>query len=171
MPRTRQQKIEILQNLLELLETHPHFGVFDFRGLEAGEMVELRKRAKAKKGLVKVVKKSILQRALKEKGIDMDVLGLEGQLSLILMGEDFISPLKEVYNFAKEIQKETPKLLAGFIEGRPLGKEEIEELATLPSVEELRAKLVGSLLSPVSSFLGVMTAPQKGLLVLLSSRK
>ena len=83
--------------------------------------------------------------------------------------EDPILPLKSLYNFAKE--HESLKFIAGIFDNALLDKEEVLALAQLPSKEELLAKLVGSLASPLSGLLNTFQGNIKGLITVLAKAK
>ncbi len=170
MARTRSQKKEILQQLRQDLEKAQNFCLFDFRYLTSEEMAELRFKIKEKGGRVKVVKKTILEIALRELGIEIPVRDLEGQLAVCLMGEDFISPVKTLHGFSENKEVQFPQLVAGYIEGQVMKKEDMLEIAKLPSLQELQAQVVYNLSYPLAGFLSALRSPQKGLLIVLSSK-
>ena len=84
-------------------------------------------------------------------------------------GEDPVSPAKVVSKYAKDLDNFSVK--AGSFEGELLGESAIEELASLPSKEELYAKLLGLLIAPATRLAQTMNAPATQLARLLDLRR
>ena len=76
---------------------------------------------------------------------------------------------KVLVDYAKE--HEVFKLRGGFMDGQPLATTEIATLATLPSLDELRAKLVGLIQAPATKVAGVLAAPAGQLARLTAARQ
>ncbi len=96
----------------------------------------------------KVIKNNIIKRALNvngENGLD-EVLS--GPTALIVAEEDYLTPLKAIYKFAKD--NEFYKIKGGIVEGKVLSVEELITLAKLPSRQELLGMLAGALLGNIS---------------------
>ena len=94
---------------------------------------------------------------------------IPGQLAVVFGVQDEISPSKISVRFSAK--SENVKVLGGIFENRFIGKAEIIELSKLPSKEELLAKLVGSIASPMSGFARVLSGNIRGLLQVLSAIK
>ena len=94
------------------------------------------------------MKNNITRRALEACGVE----GLEDQLlgtTAVIMGyEDYLEPLKAIYNYSKD--NEFYKIKGGIIEGKVVPVEELITLAKLPSRETLIAQLAGALLGNIS---------------------
>ena len=120
----------------------------DYRGTTVEDDTKLRKNLREAKGKSKVVKNNILKRALdlnKQNDFDDKIVG---PTAVILSEEDYLAPLKVIYKFSKEHENYTIK--GGYIDGKAMSKDEIIELAKLPSREELLSKLAGSLLQTIA---------------------
>lgn len=168
MPKSKQQKQTILQKIGENLKLSNSLLFVDYKGLKVKELLLLRKQLKELGAKLQVAKKTLLKKALQEKGIDMDLKGMEGQIAAIFAFEDAFSPAKSVAAFAKTA--EALKILGGYIENQVRGADTMKEIASLPSKEELLGKLVGSIASPMSGFLNVITGNIKGLVYILAQR-
>jgi large subunit ribosomal protein L10 len=92
---------------------------------------------------------------------------MTGEVVVLFGLEDPILPLKSLYNFSKD--HENLKLIAGIFDNVLLGKEEVLAIAQLPSREELLARLVSNMASPVSGFLNVLQRNIKGLIFALKA--
>jgi len=174
MPLTRVQKQEIITELEDLLLKQKEMVFVDFSGLKAKKILELRKRLKKQNCLLKVPKKTLLKVAFNNVKIPFtETIGeIPGQLAVVFGFEDEIIPAKITYEFSKE--SEDLKILTGIIKDknyRCLTKEEIIELAKLSSKEELLAKFIGSISSPVSNFVNILKGNIKGLLYVLTQIK
>jgi len=101
--------------------------------------------------------------------MENDISGLEGEIALVLGYGDEIIPAKLVYEFSKE--NPSLKILGGFFENQFKPAEDFIALAQLPSKQELLARLVGSISSPIASFARVLKANLKGLVYVLSAIK
>jgi large subunit ribosomal protein L10 len=115
---------------------------------------------------VKVAKKTLINLALKEKKLDLfDVKKMVGEIAIVFGFKDEILPAKTVYEFSKE--NKNLKILGGILEKNFILPEKIEELAKLPSREEILARLVGNISAPISNFVYVLKSiPQSLVLVL-----
>ena len=169
MPKTREQKKEIIENLKRDFENQKIAIFVDIKGISAKELFDLREKLKEKTSLLKVVKKTLLEIAAKEKKIDLDFDKLKGQLALVFGFDDPIFSSKTVNQFSSK--NENLKILGAFFENRFISKEEVIELAKLSSREEILAQLVGSISSPISRFVNALQSNIKGLIFILKQLK
>ncbi len=167
--KTKAQKATTLKGLGEHVEKQHSILFINYKGLKVKELLLLRKQLKDLGAKLQVAKKTLLKKALREKGIDMDLKGMEGQVAAIFAFQDPFSPIKSVAAFAKTA--ENVKILGGYIENQVRGAATMKEIASLPSKEELLGRLVGSIASPISGFLNVMQGNMKGLVRVLAQAK
>lgn len=155
MALSKEQKAELLKQLVDKFTKAKSVSFSDYRGLTVTEMQGLRTKLREKGIEYKVAKKTLMRLACKEAGIkEIPAEALEGPVGAAFGYEDEVAPFKVISTFSKEAKK--LQLLGGIMEGAPLSKAEAGELAQLPSKEELLAKLVGSLKAPISGFHGVL---------------
>src|SRR3990167_9809194 len=154
MPKTKAQKATTLKGLGEHVEKQHSILFINYKGIKVKELLVLRKQLKALGARLQVAKKTLLAKALQEKGIDMDLKGMDGQVAAIFSFQDAFSPIKSVAAFARTA--ENIKILGGYIESQVRDERAMKEIASLPSKEELLGRLVGSIASPMSGFLTVM---------------
>jgi len=155
MAITKEQKTEILQELVDKFGRSKSVVFSDYRGLDVASVSDLRTKLREKDAETKVAKKTLIKLAAKESNIGElgdDVLA--GPVSATFSYEDEMAGLKVLFNFSK--QNENLKLLGGVINGEVVSAEEIIQLAKLPGREELLAKLIGSMNAPVSGFVGIL---------------
>src|SRR3989338_9764121 len=146
--KTKAQKAETLKGLREHVEKQHSILFVDYKGLKVKELLLLRKQLKDLGAKLQVAKKTLLKKAMKEKGIDMDLKGMEGQVAIIFAFQDAFSPIKSVATFATTT--ENVKILGGYIESQVRNATTMKEIASLPSKEELLGRLVGSIASSMS---------------------
>src|SRR3972149_6740336 len=101
MPKTKQQKLEILKELQKNLQKQVSLVVINYKGLSAKDLVDFRRELREKEAQMMVVKKTLLQKALREKGIDIDVRRMEGQLGMVIAYGDPIAAIKNTHTFAR----------------------------------------------------------------------
>ena len=167
MPKTKAQKATTLKGLGEHVEKQHSILFINYKGIKVKELLVLRKQLKDLGAKLQVAKKTLLKKALQEKGIDMDLKGMDGQVAAIFSFQDAFLPIKSVAAFAKTA--ENIKILGGYIESQVRDERAMKEIASLPSKEELLGRLVGSIASPMSGFLTVMQGNIKGLVVALNA--
>jgi len=170
MPKTKEQKKQIVGDLADKLANFKSAVFTDYKGLTVAEAQELRKQCKEQNAEYLVAKKTLIQLALDKAGIkDVDVKNMEGNIALVLGFEDEVAPAKISANFAKD--HESLKLLGGIMENQYIDFAKVEALSKIPSKAELLAKLVGSLNSPISGFVNVLAGNLRGLVSVLNAIK
>jgi len=166
---TKEQKKELVKKLSKEITDSKSVIICDFKGLTVAEISELRKNLREHKATMQVMKKTLIQHALKDASIEMDIKNLEGQIAIIHGGEDEVSPSKVAYDFSKD--HESLKILKGVLEQKELAGEEMIMLAKLPSKEELLTKVVGSIKAPISGLVNVLSGTTRNLVYVLSAIK
>lgn len=139
----------------------------DYRGLNVAAMTELRRNLRNAGVELKVYKNTLTRIALHgqdQTGLDS---ALEGPTAIAFGYDDAIAPAKLLVEFAKE--HKDLELKAGLVDGKVVNVDEIKALASLPSREELLAKLVGSLVSPLRGLVNVLSGPQRNLVYVLEA--
>jgi len=172
MPKSKVQKQETIKELNDNLDKARSIVFVDIQGLKVNDLVVLRKKVKEARGVLKVAKKSLIDIVLKGKkeiGDNIRAKGMAGEIAMLFSLEDPLQPLKSLYSFSKE--HENLKFVAGVFDNLLLQKEEVLQLAQLPSKEELLEKLIGSIFNPVSGFVNVLQGNIKGLITVLAKAK
>lgn len=149
----KEQEITAFKERLGEIETAV---VVHNTGLDMPQMSALRSGARAEGVAVKVVKNTLARRALE--GTQFE--GLSDMFTgptMVASSEDAVAAAKVVYNFAKENEKLV--IVGGAMGATVLDKAGVEALAKMPSLDELRGKLVGLLQAPATKVAGVLQAP------------
>lgn len=135
-------------------------------GLTVDEVNQLRGKMRSAGGRYKVTKNRIARLALK--GTEYESLdALFTGPTAIATSEDPVAAAKVAVEFANTNEKLT--IVAGALGTKMLDVEQVKALAKLPSLDELRAKLLGLLSTPATRVAGVMKAPQGQLARVLSA--
>ncbi len=152
----RAEKKEAVAALNDLFSKTSVVVVAHYSGLTVAQMQRLRKQMKAAGANVQVAKNRLAQIALK--GTDVASIGplLKGP-TLIAHSVDPVAAAKAAVAFAKDHDKFV--VLGGAMGKTVLDVEGIKALATLPSLDELRAKLLGLITAPATKLAQLSTAP------------
>lgn len=141
-------KVKKVSEIKDLLKNVKALYLVDFSKLNVPEITELRRKVKSKKGILKVVNNRLAKIALREAGIQVTDDFFKGQNALLLAYDDPVEPLKETYEFIKEIKK--GEIKEGIIIGKGIYKrEEVINIAKLPPLKELRAKFIQTINMPI----------------------
>lgn len=129
------------------------------------EVSNLKKDLRAQDAIFLTAKKTLMRIAFKNVyGADLDLTTLPGQVAVIISKGDALSPLGVANKYATEWRKEEKlTFVGGYMDGRLMDAIETKKLATLPSREVLLAKLLGSMMSPLSGLARFFDAAKKDL--------
>ncbi len=130
--------------------------VAHYAGLSVAQMTALRASVRAAGGSVKVAKNRLVKLALQ--GTELEhITDLFSGPTLIAYSEDPVAAPKAVVDFAKTHDQFV--ILGGALGSTNLNPEGVKSLATMPSLDELRAKLVGMIQTPATRIAQVVNAP------------
>lgn len=141
--------------------------LIDYRGLSVKELESLRRKTREAGGEIKVYKNSLTEIAIRELALpNMDEY-LQGPTAFVFIDADPVAPAKALTAFQKEHQ--ALELKGGFVQGRVVGAADVKAIATLPSREELIAKLLGTMQNPLRGTVTVLSGPARGLATVLDA--
>ena len=167
MAKTREQKRDIVVKIADRMKQMKGAAFSSISGFTMLQADKLRAKAAEKNVEVFIAKKTLLSLAAKEAGIDVDTTKLEGSVLTAVSYGDETSAAKVLKDLTKE--NDSIKLLAGILEGKLIGEQEVKRLADLPSKEQLLGQLVGTLNAPVSGFVNVLAGNLRGLVTVLGA--
>jgi large subunit ribosomal protein L10 len=153
----RAEKKLLTSEYVARLNGSPFFIVVGYQGLKVAHLSELRKRLTQAGAEIHVVKNTVFSVAAKEAGIAELNGGLAGQLAVVTGKKDISGAAKAVKNFAAEFDK--LKLKFGYLNNQRLDESAILALADLPSLDVLRAKLLGLLNAPATKLVTLINTP------------
>ncbi|MBU2235740.1 50S ribosomal protein L10 [Patescibacteria group bacterium] len=168
MPKTRDQKEEIVKTLAERLTEMKSVVFINYSGLNVKSFETLRNQLREEQVECNVVKKTLIERALKQAKLEgIDINSLEGQVAVAMGFNDEVAPARILRTFQKD--NEALDMLGGILEGNYIDKAKVLELADLPSREQLLAQFVGSLRAPLSGLVNVLQGNMRGLINALNA--
>lgn len=144
-----EQKQAIVAEVSEVLAGAQVAIVAEYRGLTVAQMTALRRNARKSDIYVRVVKNTLVRRAVKGSQFEGLSDHLFGPLAFTA-GKDPAALAKLLTEFAKDNEKF--RITAGSMQGKLMSKAEMDALAKLPSREILLAMLMGTMLAPVQKF-------------------
>src|SRR6185295_17562917 len=139
MALTKNKKKEILASVTDTLSKTVSSVFVGFKGLTVAEVNELRAALKKEGVKYTVVKKTLLKKALTDKGFEGDMPELPGEIAIanLMEGDDITAPARTLQAFVKKF-KEKLTFLGGALEGKFLSKPEIVAVAQIPATPVLR---------------------------------
>ncbi len=167
VPKMNHQQKEVLVKELQndFADSQALFLV-GYRGLTVAQMQTLRKGLREKGGSLKVAKVRLMKRAVENVNkVEQLMPYLKGQLALVYSEQEPPVIAKILYNFAKD--NEQLDLIAGCLDSELLKKEQVVELAKLPSRDVLLAQILGAIEAPASQLLRAIKAPVSELISVL----
>ena len=152
----RQEKRAFVEFLANVFNSTSMVVVTENKGLTVADVTELRRRVRAAGATYKVAKNRLASLALHGTQFDGILPLLKGPTALA-WSEDPVAVAKVIVEFAKTNDKLV--VLGGALGSQTLDADGIKALAALPSLDELRAKLVGMISTPATRIAGVVQAP------------
>ena len=163
-------KEQIVAELAAELKAAETLIVADYRGLTNKQLESLRDDLLQHGARFRIVKNTLTRRAAAEAGADSLLVMLEGPtaIAFIESGGDPAAVAKALAAKAKETN--VLVMRGGILEGQTLSGEEVDKLATLPSMDVLRGQLVGAVVAPLTQLVALVNAPLRSLHGLIDAR-
>jgi large subunit ribosomal protein L10 len=166
----KEDKQKVVADLTDRLKSSETLIVADYRGLTMPQIDDLRTELLKHGAKFTVVKNTLTRRAAEAAGTEALLALLEGPTAIAFLETD-----GDPVAVAKAIGATTreTKVLAvrgGILDGRPITAEEIESLAKLPPLEQLRGQVLGAIAAPVYAIVGLFNAPLRNLVGLIDAR-
>ena len=163
-------KERIVSELTERLRATETLIVADYRGLTMPQVDALRTELLTHGARFQVVKNTLTRRAAAEAGAEHLLALLEGPTAIAFLESDGdpAAVAKALRAAARETQ--VIELRGGVIQGRAMSADEVETLATLPSLDVLRGQVLGAITAPLMTILALFNAPLQNLTGLIDAR-
>lgn len=153
----RQQKELVIKELREQFEQSPSSFLVGVKGLTVGQTQILRSELRQKGGHLKIAKVRLIKRAAQDVTTGVGFMPfLREQIGVVFVDEQAPAVAKVLNDFARA--NAALNLIAGYFESQVLDKAGVQEIATLPTREELLARLCGSLQAPVAKLMWTLQA-------------
>ena len=164
----RAEKINFVSEFSNLLSSTNFVLITQYKGLTVEEISSLRSQVKEKNASFRVTKNSLAKRAIKNTDYEKLEQFFVGPTA-VAFSEDPVSAAKVLFDFSKDNEK--LKIIGGAMGTKELDIDEIKKLASLPSMETIRAKLVSLISSPLSNIVSLLNEPSKKIVRLINSKQ
>lgn len=165
MALTRTQKQDLIDDYANGLALAPHAFLVSFKGMSVPQVTELRDRIRQSGARYQVVKNTLALRAIEGKDLSQLAAEFQGPTAVAYTSEDAVGLAKALADFQKDVPQVEFK--GGMVDGKPIAADEVADLAKMPSREELIAKLLFLLQSPITRLArGLAAIPRQFVVVL-----
>ena len=152
------EKAELINELHQEFGRSPHAILVDFRGLSVPAVTEFRRKVRQAGSRYRVVKNSLALRAAKDTPLEGLSAKFENTTGVAYTGSDPVVLAKVLVDFAREHPQLVVK--AGVVSGsQMLDAEGVKALSTMPSLPEVRARLLGLLQAPAARLVRLLSVP------------
>ena len=152
----KNQKVKYIKEMKDSFETNESVLVTHYQGLTMSQLDELRSEMRKHGVLFKITKNRITKLALKDTKCK-DIIDLFSGPTAVAFSQDAISSAKILAKFSKN--NENLKIIGGIMGKDLLKIEDIKRIATFPSLDESRSKIVGILVRPAQKIVSILLAP------------
>jgi large subunit ribosomal protein L10 len=165
MPLSRQQKEEMVASYREGLAVAPHAFLLFYKGITVPQVTALRSKVRDSGGEYLVIKNTLALRAIEGGPLDQLKELFEGPVAVVFSQTDPVGLAKALSQAAKDIP--AIELRGGVVDGQVVQANQVADIANLPSREELIAKLLYLLQSPITRLARVLAAVPQQLVIVL----
>jgi len=152
----REQKSSYVSSLKESLNNNEAMMIYHYHGLNVNQLDDLRNQMRESGALLKVTKNRITKIALKDTQHEEAISLFSGQTGVAL-SKDPITLAKTLVNFQKK--NAMLKIVGGVMDSKVLAPEDVAKIATLPTLDEARAKIAAILQTPAQQLISILLAP------------
>ncbi len=151
-----QVKIELKEHYDAILKSKPNFIMTRYSGLDVATLTEIRKKLSDGGFTYRVVKNKVFHLSVKDKGETRGIpeTPFTGPIAVAFAGDDIGTAAKLLKDFSKTQEKF--KMVGGVMESVWYDESKVESLASLPTREEVLAKLMATLNAPAQQMAGIM---------------
>jgi large subunit ribosomal protein L10 len=153
-----QDKQKLVEEVEGKLSKSSAVYLIDYLGLTVEEVTDLRQKFRSENIYFKVLKNTLVKRALEKRNAPNVDGYLIGPTAVVISLGDEIAPAKIIIDFAKKQKKNLPRLKAAVLDGRVFNDKQVEQISRLPNKKELIAMLAGALNAPIIKLAGTLQA-------------
>lgn len=151
MAKTKEQKAVVIDKLENAFKTAASSVFLHFSGISVADETAMRRGLRKDDVMYVVAKKTLIRRALGNLGHKHEDVALEGEVAVAHGGNDATAAARLVQEFTKKFAGKLT-ILGGIFEGRLIGQAEMQEIATIPSMDVLRGMFANIVHSPIQRF-------------------
>jgi len=165
---TRQKKDVLVNEYVEKLQRSQAVIVAEYRGLTTKQLQVLRRDLRNAQSELAVAKNTLIGRALTEVGLPAPESLFTGPVAVTFCYDEVSAPAKVITKFAKDSKV---MILRGGLLGQSVFDEAgVQSLTELPSKDQLRAQVIGTLQAPIGGLVNVLAGTLRGLMNVLNAR-
>ena len=157
----------VVEEIKEKIQNAKSVVFVSFNGLSVAEDTELRREFRKNNVEYKVLKNTLIKRAFNDLGVTDFDAELNGPTS-VAFGADETGAAKVIIDAVKKYENKIV-VKSAYVDGGRVDANGVKELASMPSKEQLVAKMLGSLQAPISNFVGVLSAMPRSLVIALNA--
>ena len=163
----KEKKIAYVEEMKKIFSSNEAVMIAHYKGLNVKELDKIRNEMRENGIFFKVTKNRITKLALKEtKYKELDKF-FSGPTATAISSDPIVSA-KILAKYAKG--NSALKIVAGFMDGKVLEAKDVAQIATLPTLDEARAKIVGILSAPAQKILSILLAPGSKIAILAHAK-
>lgn len=163
----KEQKTTYVNDLKSVIAAHEGILVYHYEGITVKDLEKLRTQMRENGGALQITKNRITKIALKGSKAEKLENLFKGPTA-IAYSKDAVSLSKTLVNFSKTNEK--LKILGGLMDEKVLEPSDVALIATLPTLNEARAKIVGILATPAKKIVSILLAPSLKIVNLLHAK-
>ena len=160
----RPEKEAAVEELKSNIEGSTIAIVTQYKGITVEEVTILRAQLRENNVVYKVYKNTLAKRALDDLGFSEAVEFMEGPIAWAFCS-DPVTPAKLLKEFSKNVKAIVMR--GGILDGKPVGADQLNALAVLPSKDQLLAQVVGTIAMPMRNLVGALSAVPRNMVNVL----
>ena len=165
----REDKEQVVAELVERLRTSDTLIVADYRGLTMTDMEGVRTELLKHGARFSVVKNTLTRRAAEAAGVPELEEFLEGPTAIAFAdGGDMVAVAKALNETARRTR--ILSLKGGILQGRTITSDQVRDLASLPPADVLRAQVLGAVVGPLNAIVRIFAAPLQDIVSVIDAR-
>ena len=166
---SREKKVEIINQLKEVVANCSVGVLTDYRGLSAPEMTDLRRKLRQAGVEYRVVKNTLARFAVEKAGKTYLTGSFEGPVAIAFGYDSVTEPARVLLDYIQS-SKSTLSIKGGFLGDRLLTPADITTLSRLPPRDILLSQVLAGMQSPIASLLNCLNSPLRGFMTVLQAR-
>ena len=167
MSANQEAKKLVVEQIKQKIQDSKSVVLVRFNGLTVAEDTELRRELRKNNVEYKVLKNTLVKIAFNDLGVKDFDDDLNGPTS-VAFGTDETGAAKVIIDAVKKYDKKV-EVKSAYVDGGRVDQAGVKQLASMPSKEELIAKMLGSLQAPIANFVGVLSAMPRSLVIALNA--
>jgi large subunit ribosomal protein L10 len=164
----KEAKKNYIEEMKKIFSSNESIMITHYQGLNVVQLDELRKDLRENGILFKITKNRITKIAIKETPVKDLEKFFTGPTAAAISSDPFMSA-RILSKFAKK--NDSLKIVAGFMEGKVIDQAEVVKIASLPTLNEARANIIGILNASAQKIVGILLAQSKKMAILTPSEE